>query len=512
MAEQKQLLDDAIALTKTIKTDDTESPNQFQPSIIATNIQSDESKYSSEILRRLSKTKKGNMKKGDSITLHSFTDINNSGWKTPGDRDLRKIILYDGTEEKLYFIPDKYHHKKLFVSFTIEHVDVDDLNEQFRVKFYLQFNWIPSEQDYRSLYRASMESRQLNKPSILTEWTPEWYPHLEFENVIQQHSHKWRPNPKAPQKGPFRCVQYNKWSYNRNDDIDAMYKEYDFEKIKWFCAELECDFTFREELEIQSYPFDVQDLSVCMRIKEKDNMNYTVFGLPNYFNADATTVIDAKFDKCYRRPSLVGRMDPSFSQLDQWDVENCLIEFEFSKIVLSLKLARRWRPVVINTLMIIFLMSILSFTVFAVDFEDAASRLELTMTLILTAVLFDTKSSPKPYLTYLDKYILTSYGYLTFVMIENAICGFFDEDFDRVMLGIVVMLFLLQHVVFITYAIIVRQRENRKIFMGYEAVKKYNKRFEIERPKFFLYGENIKESGGYNKYKKRLTISGAEWN
>lgn len=146
----------------------------------------------------------------------------------------------------------------------------------------------------------------------------------------------------------------------------------ELDKIKWICAEMECDIVFREELEIHSFPFDVQDLSCCFRLQKTVANGYSVFGLPNYFNP-----VPSSKQRDGTRKDLVGTIDPNSSPLDEWNVENCLIEHEFSRIVISLKLARRWRPILINTVFIIFLMSLLSFTVWCVDPTDAASRLEV---------------------------------------------------------------------------------------------------------------------------------------
>merc|ERR1712129_206900 len=110
------------------------------------------------------------------------------------------------------------------------------------------------------------------------------------------------------------------------------------------------------------------------------------------------------------------------------------------------------KPVLISALLVMFLMLLLSFTVFTVDISDNASRLELMMTLILTAVLFDTKTAPKPYLTFMDKYILCSYGYLVAVMAESAVFVYFDEEADEMALFVAVCVFVAQHVGFVMYA------------------------------------------------------------
>eukprot|EP01083_Nonionella_stella_P021917 60650_1 len=524
MASQTELLEltEAQIAGNSGTTAKEPSPTPSSPS--------EEGKYAAQILRKIQekvavKSKVADPDQGEikeqSVTISSISDINNPNWRTPGDRELRQIIHSDGFVEKLYFTPDKYHHKKLFISFTIDTVAVDTTRETFRLKFYLQFNWIPSESDYRSLYKAAVSAQELGKPEILSEWVPAWIPDVEFGNTMQIHAQQWTPHPLIREKGCFRLSQYKKWGNDRRSKVNKMYQEQEFDNIKWICAEMMCDITFREELELYSYPFDVQDLTCKFRLKSKDTVNYTVFSYPNYFNADATTTIASKQDKKELHPNLVGWMDPSFSPLDEWDVANCMIEFEHKKMVLSVKLVRRWRPIVINTLMIVFLVSALSFTVFTVDYEDAASRLELTMTLILTAVLFDTQSAPKPYLTYLDKYIFTSYVYLTAVMIENAVAVYFDQTFDNIGFWFLVILFSVQHIVFISYAIKVRNMEKRKILMRYDEVKKFNKKREVYTPKLVLQldEEEDKEDQnethirktGINKYRRVLSVSAQPW-
>ena len=159
----------------------------------------------------------------------------------------------------------------------------------------------------------------------------------------------------------------------------------------------------------------------------------------------------------------------------------------------------------------------------SVDKTDAASRLELTMTLILTAVLFDTQSGPKPYLTVLDKYVLACYAYMTLVMFENAGMGFLAdgewcdndgclEDVDNLCWYGLVVLFLVKQALFIGYAVQTGRREREKIFMGYEEVKAFNRQFIQEREVFRLYDTGcFIEGPARNKYKRCLVIGGAKW-
>ncbi len=69
--------------------------------------------------------------------------------------------------------------------------------------------------------------------------------------------------------------------------------------------------------------------------------------------------------------------------------------------------------------------SLLGLTSFALTEDDLGDRLNLLITLILTAVAFGvivTASLPNvPYLTYLDKYILCQYMFLVFLMGETSL-------------------------------------------------------------------------------------------
>merc|ERR1719474_41387 len=184
-----------------------------------------------------------------SETLNSISDINNPDWRTPGCRDLRRITHYNGEREILYFPPDKFHHKKVFVSFSIEDVEVDAVHETFHLKFTLQFNWMPTESDYRSMYRATLDSVNERRPEILQQWRPEWVPQVEFDHVIKVNRREWVCHPEVPEKGPFRLATYTgKWgTYWKEQTERQEEQQSEMERTKWICAEMECDIVFQEE-------------------------------------------------------------------------------------------------------------------------------------------------------------------------------------------------------------------------------------------------------------------------
>ena len=83
-------------------------------------------------------------------------------------------------------------------------------------------------------------------------------------------------------------------------------------------------------------------------------------------------------------------------------------------IILRLKVKRKWQVFMWNIVFMVCCIELLALTTFSMDVEeDAADRMGLSITLILTAVAFlhIVKSGlpPVPYLTFLDIYVYCSY-------------------------------------------------------------------------------------------------------
>ena len=174
--------------------------------------------------------------------------------------------------------------------------------------------------------------------------------------------------------------------------------------------------TFAEELELQSFPFDCQDLS-CI-IHERTTGGVRCIFLPEL-----------------RKPNF-GSIDPRYSVIDEWDLETAILEFgdadpyasrsksSYAMIVLRLKVKSRWKVYLANIVFLMACISLLKFTAFSLTEDDLGDRLNLLITLILTAVafsyvVFDTLPNV-PYLTFMAKYIFAHMG-LAGLMIETAL-------------------------------------------------------------------------------------------
>mmetsp|Transcript_39528 Transcript_39528/g.63241 ORF Transcript_39528/g.63241 Transcript_39528/m.63241 type:complete len:600 (+) Transcript_39528:41-1840(+) len=416
-------------------------------------------------------------------------------WKyniTVGDLELRKITHYDGTEETLWFPMEKYPKdwvdpaeedapkddkkkkkkgkpptppRKVFIAMKIKRVSaVDNIAETFRMRFHIYFNWLPTEEDYKSHYKAKTEAKKQNKPQILTDWEPKWYPHLEFQNMIEEHTKEWEL---YPEEGFFRIQTFKDFGKKKGAEIPET--EFDSEKARFIRAKLECEMTFAEELELQSFPFDCQDLSVVMRENTRDiNISF----LPEM------------------RKKGFGSIDPRYSVIDEWDLESARIEFgatnagssrsstTYPMIILRLKMKRRWQVFMWKIVVLMLCIEALAITCFALDpVDEASDRLGLSITLVLTAVAFlhVVKSGlPNvPYLTFLDYYVYSGYLFLMAIMVETAFFAGLDIDVEndnRFMLFCIVYQ-IVYHLFFFFMSFRVRRGEKLKLVMDSDSIE-----------------------------------------
>ena len=211
--------------------------------------------------------------------------------------------------------------RKIFVSFKVKRVsDIDNVEEQFRIKFHLYFNWLPTYNEYMSFIKTRDSETQ-----EIYNWEPRWYPHLEFMNQIEPID----PFPRweeYPDEGKFRLQKLKTFFDNLCDDRNIYHPDdrntpfadrisvdqWDWNMAYFIRAKYDVEMELSEELELQSFPFDCQDLSVIMRENTRDiNISF----LPEM------------------RKNTFGSIDPRYSVIDEWDMESARIEFGASNAV-----------------------------------------------------------------------------------------------------------------------------------------------------------------------------------
>jgi len=169
------------------------------------------------------------------------------------------------------------------------------------------------------------------KTDELEKWQPSWYPHIEFQNCVEERRCEWE---EYPEEGKFRIQKWKDFGIDAKKE-KVPENQFDPSKARFIRAKLECELTLAEELELQSFPFDCQDLSCTIHERTTNNVN-CVF-LPEL------------------RKEAFASIDPRYSVIDEWDLETAIIEFgssepgksrgtqEYAMIVIRLKMKRRWQ-------------------------------------------------------------------------------------------------------------------------------------------------------------------------
>eukprot|EP01083_Nonionella_stella_P108188 314366_1 len=402
-------------------------------------------------------------------------------WKyniTMGDLELKTVTLCDGEKKTLWFpleeYPDEYFGddqgkkkkkdlppRKVFVALKVKRVSaVDNIAETFRMRFHIYFDWLPTVADYKSLYQATKDAKSENNPQILMEWEPRWYPHIEFQNMIEEHTREWEV---YPEQGCFRIQKFKDFGQKKGSKKKD--GSFDCTQAEFIRAKLECEMTFAEELELQSFPFDCQDLSCVMHERITGGVRCTF--LPEL-----------------RKPNF-GSIDPRYSVIDEWDLETAIIEFgdteigsSHAMIVLRLKVKRRWKVFFYSILLLLACITMLALTAFSLGPEVLGDRLNLLITLILTAIAFSYAVFDQlpnvPYLTYMDQYILGSYGFMVVLMLETSMIRqeFFSREIDTMVFYIATAWLVCYNAGFGIYGYCLRRDEVMKLGFSSDEVER----------------------------------------
>lgn len=180
--------------------------------------------------------------------------------------------------------------------------------------------------------------------------------------------------------------------------------------------------TFVESFELHHFPYDVQLLTVPIRINSKRDdvlKRRTVLG-----HAEDKGVYGA-----------VGLK--SSATLSEWIIHPISAVAGLDdrgkkpQYTIHIPLHRRHEYFTQNVISIAFAISTLGFSAFGVPSEELADRSSITLTLLLTMVAFKfviSDSLPKvPYTTCLDKYFISCIGLLVVTMVQNAAIAKMDE-------------------------------------------------------------------------------------
>ncbi|XP_060085710.1 gamma-aminobutyric acid receptor subunit gamma-4-like [Ylistrum balloti] len=261
--------------------------------------------------------------------------------------------------------------------------EIDTVKEQFAADVFIQARW----------RERSLDS---SKVSLFLS--------LDFENY-------WNPNIMIQNRND--SAKRSKWSelrFGKSGEAFIVEKR----RIKG---------TFTEKMELEDFPFDSQDLSVVITsdksikevVFEEDNQDLSSINVSSFADEQEWWLNDY--------------VDSRISVIKKEFTQSKNVEFPVLRV--SCIATRQFMFFVWNIIIIMFIISMLSFGTFSVNRTLPQNRLQLAFTLTLTGVTFRfvaNQSLPKiSYLTKLDKYILFSMIFNFLVSLWHAVVSLIDD-------------------------------------------------------------------------------------
>lgn len=221
--------------------------------------------------------------------------------------------------------------------------------------------------------------------------------------------------------------------------------------------------TFTENMELQEFPFDIQDISVLLTSElpieevELDEDQDDISNVVIHSFVDSSEWHLRRF--VYIEPRIL-------------EDNNTKHEHRKPGLFFRCCVVRRSEFFIWNNMLVMSLISALSFTTFAVDVDKTQNRIQLSFILVLAGVTFKFAASqavPKiSYLTHLDRYVLASMVFLFTVCMWHAIVSLLSEgstqnDADLAAFCVFVVTYIFLHTFFFVFTYIQGRKRRRLI-------------------------------------------------
>ncbi|XP_048777841.2 uncharacterized protein LOC125681694 [Ostrea edulis] len=315
--------------------------------------------------------------------------------------------------------------------------DIDTVKEQFAAEVFIESRWPEKSLDH-------------GKENDNLDFSKYWNPKLLVQNVTSATKDKvWK-----------------KLEYGKNGEAFIVEKR----RIKGI---------FTENLELQDFPFDLQDLSIVLTSE---------LPLEELEIIEDDEHLSSIIVSCF-----VDEQEWELREFVESETRTVSKEFTGSKnvvypfLVFKTLAMRRAGFFVWNIIIIMTIISSLSFATFAVDRDLPQNRLQLAFTLTLTGVTFrfvTNQQLPKiSYLTRLDKYILYCMVFNYLVTAWHAIVTLIPDngtqsDCDLYFFIGFVVFYALFHVFFYAASLKTRTVYIRMVFIRMDNVETLKEQFD----------------------------------
>ncbi len=198
--------------------------------------------------------------------------------------------------------------------------------------------------------------------------------------------------------------------------------------------------TTNEVLELERFPFDRQVLHIKF-----DSQNSNILPMPNDLH-ELTKNYGVAYKDIFKVQTIVTKY-----KLDDAEI---IIDDKSNQCLINAMVTREPMFYITNVVCVMFIIVIITISVYGIPVDEYGSKLSITVTALLTAVAFKLVANgfcpPVSYLTLLDKYILLAFLTLLVIVAENFIVSQMEYDaavkLDRGFSIIVLLWWVLLHV------------------------------------------------------------------
>ncbi|XP_072180077.1 cys-loop ligand-gated ion channel-like [Diadema setosum] len=312
--------------------------------------------------------------------------------------------------------------------------DIDTLKEEFNCELALTIKW--KEPSIRGLKADEID------------WSEHWEPRIYF----------------------FNAVSIDKYEVKHRKGLKSLYDD-ETDPIPDAQLSIRMRGTFKSDMKLNDFPFDYQNLTIKLM---SDWPKKVIEFSKDMTQKDSVRTDTVKGDQEWELMKHVDAAPVEEKKMSSGAVNT----YPLYNITVNVK--RKPSYYMWNVALIMFLITPLAFTSFAVDREAPEDRLSVTLTLLLTAVAFKffvSQSLPnKSYQTLLDYYVLWCMVFLCLVVVQNAaVSAFYDGPsariFDIVCMAVFGGTSVLVNIVFIAQSYIKWRTVGHQM---QEATNKYN--------------------------------------
>ncbi|XP_078324873.1 cys-loop ligand-gated ion channel-like isoform X3 [Crassostrea virginica] len=409
-----------------------------------------------------------------------------------------------GYEMRLLAKDSPHHRPSNLISLTSEEYDRSQVKVQICVQFFKvgEIDTLKEQFTADVIVKAKWREPTLdgqNKTSESIEFNKFWNPKLYIENSLGDPKEQIR----------YRLLY--------NDKGEAFITEK--RVIKG---------TFMENLELDDFPFDVQDLTITVASELPSYEVELIEDLDDHHVVNKQSFVDEQewhlymHTECSRRDLVIDQADNSVRR---------------SALSVKCRAARRPGYFVWNIFLVTFLICTLAFATFSVEKKLPQNRLQLSFTLVLTAVAFKSvvnSSLPRiSYLTYMDKYLLAAMIMLSAVCVWHALVTVVKETIadraETIVLIVLGIIYVIYNVGFLIIIYLYPWKKRRTMaqkdrdYTIHCATQKNKKSFSISSNKFSLSRPEksdsfrgrrklstlLKQAGRTSSSKKQAVVGGA---